>query len=58
MDAKKRSEGGWLLKYITITNGYSIDALERKLTEAIGEPALMVNLNYDFDRAAQLIFTR
>lgn len=58
MDAKKCSEGGWLLKYITLTNGYLIEALERKLTEVIGEPALIINLNCDFDRAAQLIFAQ
>lgn len=56
LKAEKASKGGWLLKYVTITNDYSISSIELQLSTEIGEPAVMVNLNYDFEKAAKLIF--
>lgn len=56
MKACRNRDGGWLVKYISITNGYSIKDIERKISMSIGEAITMVNMNYDFDLAAQLIF--
>jgi len=56
LKAERNQNRGWTIKYISITNGYSIKSIENKITAAVGEKITMVNLNYDFDRAAQLIF--
>ena len=52
----QRSERGWLLKYVTLDDDYPIAAIERSLTRAVGEAVRMVNLHYDFDTAARLIY--
>ena len=52
----QRSERGWLLKYITLDDDYPIAAIERSLTRQLGEALSMVNLHYDFDTAARLIY--
>ena len=52
----QRSERGWLLKYITLDDDYPIAAIERSLTRKLGEAVSMVNLHYDFDTAARLIY--
>lgn len=58
MDAARNENGGWLIKYITITNEHPVNSIENKISAAFGEEVTMVNLNYDFERAAQLILTR
>lgn len=52
----ERSERGWRLKYITLGGEYPIAAIERRLTRAVGETVRMINLHYDFDTAARLIY--
>ena len=52
----ERGERGWRLKYITLDDGYPIAAIERSLTRKLGEAVRMVNLHYDFDTAARLIY--
>lgn len=52
----QRGERGWLLKYITLDDDYPIAAIERSLTRKIGEAVSMVDLHYDFDTAARLIY--
>lgn len=56
MNAGRSRDGGWLVKFISITNGYSLGAIEDKISMIVGETITMVNLNYDFDRAVQLIY--
>ena len=51
-----RGDRGWRLKYITLDDSYPIAAIERSLTRKIGEMVSMVNLHYDFDTAARLIY--
>lgn len=51
----RRSERGWLLKYVALGDDYPIAAIERSLTRKLGEAVRMVNLHYDFDTAARLI---
>jgi len=58
MDANEIPNGGWILKYVSITNHYSIEAIENRISAVVGESITLVNLNYDFDRAAQLIFEK
>ena len=52
----QRSDRGWLLKYITLNDDYPIAAVERSLTRKLGEAVSMVNLHYDFDTAARMIY--
>ena len=52
----QHGERGWLLKYITLDDDYPIAAVERSLTRKLGEAVNMVNLHYDFDTAARLIY--
>lgn len=52
----RHGERGWLLKYITLDDDYPIAAIERSLTRKIGEAVSMVDLHYDFDTAARLIY--
>lgn len=56
MKADKVPKGGWLLKYVSITNAYSITSIELQLSTVLGQPTVMVDLNYDFEKAAKLIF--
>ena len=55
--AAKNSTGQWNVKYVTISDIYPIKRLESQISEAIGETVIMINLNYDFDLAARLIFS-
>lgn len=55
MDAIERKNGGWIVKYVSITNEYSIKAIENRISAIVGESITLLNLNYDFDRAVQLI---
>jgi len=52
----RRSERGWQLKYISLDDDYPIAAIERSLSRKLGEAVSMVNLHYDFDTAARLIY--
>ena len=45
------------LKYVTLTNEYSIADLERLISSVLGQKAVMQRLNYDFEIAAQLIYS-
>lgn len=58
MEASETQNGGWIVKYVSITNQYAIKDIENRISTIVGESITMVNLNYDFDRAAQLIFTK
>ena len=51
-----KAEGGWRLKYITLSNDYPIGRIAESISEAVGETVVMIRLNYDFELAAQLIF--
>lgn len=57
MHSAKNPDGGWLVKYVTITNSYSIPAIEKNLSSILGETITMIKLNYDFDTAVKLIFS-
>lgn len=46
----------WQLKYITISDAYPISRIEENISEVIGETVVMINLNYDFETAAALLF--
>ena len=52
----EHNDRGWRLKYVTLDDTYPIAAIERSLTRAVGEAVRMVNLHYDFDTAARLIY--
>jgi len=52
----ERGERGWRLKYITLDDDYPIAAIERRLTRAVGEAVRMINLHYDFDTTARLLY--
>lgn len=51
-----KSNDGWRLKYITLSNDYPIRMIAENISEAVGETVVMINLNYDFETAAKLIF--
>ena len=55
--AEEITQGGWKLKYVTLTNDYSIADLERLISTVLGQKAVMQRLNYDFEIAAQLIYS-
>lgn len=57
MSVEELAENKWAIKYITITNEYSIPELERKISNAIGQTARLVKLNYDFDIVSKLLFS-
>lgn len=52
-----KGEDGWKLKYITITNDYSIASIEKDISDVLGETVTMINLNYDFETAAKVLFS-
>lgn len=56
MSVAQGRDSYWTVKYVTITNEYPIEAIEKRMSEAAGVVVKMFNLNYDFDRAASLIF--
>lgn len=56
MRAEKSNAGDWRVKYITISDAYPIREITQNISEAIGETVVMINLNYDFEIAARLIF--
>lgn len=55
--AEEITKGGWKLKYVTLTNEYSIADLEKLISSVLGQKAVMQRLNYDFEIAAQLIYS-
>lgn len=55
ISAAKNSSGGWFVKYVCITNEYSIEAIANAISALIGEKITMIQLNCGFDRAAHLI---
>ena len=55
--AEEITQGGWKLKYVTLTNDYSIVDLEKLISSVLGQKAVMQRLNYDFEIAAQLIYS-
>ena len=52
----KRSDRGWQLKYIALDDDLPVAAIERSLSRRRGEMVRMVNLHYDFDTAARMIY--
>ena len=52
----KRSDRGWQLKYIALDDDLPVAAIERSLSRRLGEMVRMVNLHYDFDTAARMIY--
>ena len=52
----KHSDRGWQLKYIALDDDLPVAAFERSLTRKLGEMVRMVNLHYDFDTAARMIY--
>lgn len=54
--ATQNGNGQWNIKYVTISDMYPIKRIENQISEAVGETVIMINLNYDFDLAAKLIF--
>ena len=52
----ERGERGWRLKYVTLDDSYPIASIERSLTRAVGEAVRMINMHYDFDTTARLIY--
>ena len=57
MRAEKSNTGDWRVKYIAISNAYPIREITQHISEAIGETVVMINMNYDFEIAARLIFS-
>ena len=55
--AEESTQGGWKLKYVTLTNDYSIADLEKLISSVLGQKAVMQRLNYDFEIATQLIYS-
>lgn len=55
--AEKSSQGGWKLKYVTLTNDYSISDLEKLISSVLGQRTVMQRLNYDFETTVQLIYS-
>ena len=55
--AEENTKGGWKLKYVTLTNEYSISDLEKLISSVLGHRAVMQKLNYDFEIAAKLIYS-
>lgn len=56
MRAEKSNTGDWRVKYIAISDSYPIKEITQNISKAIGETVVMINLNYDFEIAARLIF--
>ena len=50
-------ENSWIAKYVSITNAYSIESIEHKLQNSIGETIKLVAINCDYDTAAEIIFS-
>ncbi len=53
----EHGERGWRLKFVALDDDYPVAAIERSLTRVLGEAVRMINLHYDFDTAARLIYT-
>ena len=53
----KHSDRGWQLKYIALDDDLPVAAIERSLSRRLGEMVRMVNLHYDFDTAARMIYS-
>ena len=52
----ERSEFGWRLKYVALDDDYPVAAIERRLSRLAGETVRMINLHYDFDTTARLLY--
>lgn len=52
----ERSERGWRLKYVALDDDYPVAAIERRLSRLAGEAVRMINLHYDFDTTARLLY--
>ena len=52
----ERGELGWRVKYVALDDDYPIAAIERRLSRLIGEKVRMINLHYDFDTTARLLY--
>lgn len=47
--------GGWVIRYITITNDYPINKIKERISEKVGFVVKMERLNYDFDICVKLL---
>jgi hypothetical protein len=52
----ERSERGWRLKYVALDDDYPVATIERRLSRLAGESVRMINLHYDFDTTARLLY--
>lgn len=52
-----KADGSWRLKYITLSDAYPIGRIAESISKAVGETVVMIRLDYDFELAAQLIFS-
>lgn len=52
----ERGERGWRLKYVALDDDYPVAAIERRLSRLAGEAVRMINLHYDFDTTARLLY--
>ena len=50
-----KADGGWRLKYITLSDAYPISRIAESISKAVGETVVMIRLDYDFELAARLI---
>ena len=57
MRTEQLRDNTWTVKYITITNDHPIAKIEHEISSAIGQSAVLVKLDYDFDTAAHLVFS-
>ena len=57
MGAEETNSGEWKLKYITVTNDYSIADLEKIISLALEITVSLERINCDFDTAVQLLYS-
>ena len=57
MRAEETNSGEWKLKYITVTNDYSIADLEKIISLALEITVSLERINCDFDTAVQLLYS-
>ena len=56
MRADISNTGDWRVKYIAISDSYPIKEITQNISKMVGETVVMINLNYDYEIAARLIF--
>ena len=56
IDTSKDSHGVWRMRYVTITNEYSIPDIEHRLSALLDATVSLLKLDCDFEKAVKLIF--